>query len=233
MQEDGSTQINELFSGGGEMGARMRAMDWSQTPLGAVSGWSQSLKTAVSICLNSRFPMVIWWGRDLALLYNDGWQPILGANKDKIALGNRGEVVWQEIWDVLKPMFDQVLYKGEATWSDDGLLLVNRYGYTEEAYFTWSYSPIRDDDGSVGGVFTAVTETTQRVIGERRLKTLRELGERTLEEAHSVEQACRAARARIPVIFEFYYAPQDLWLEHRVYPSPEGISVFIRCSDKV
>src|SRR5579871_6558434 len=86
----------DLFSGGGEMGARMRAMDWSQTPLGPVEFWSGSLKTAVSICLNSRFPMVIWWGPDLILLYNDGWRPILGENKDRIALGSPGQKVWPE-----------------------------------------------------------------------------------------------------------------------------------------
>ncbi len=184
--------IKNIFAGGGEMGARMRATDWSQTPLGAIETWSNSLKTAVSICLNSRFPMVIWWGRELVLLYNDGWRPILGANKDKIALGSRGKDVWAEIWDVLGPMFAQVLDTGEATWNDDGLLLVNRYGFTEEAYFTWSYSPIRDDDGRIGGVFTAVTETTRRVIGERRLRTLRDLGERTAE-TETADEACAAA----------------------------------------
>ncbi|MBV8475496.1 MAG: PAS domain-containing protein [Acidobacteria bacterium] len=137
--------------------------------------------------------MVIWWGPDLILLYNDGWRPILGENKDRIALGSRGQDIWPEVWDVLGPMFKQVLNEGRATWSDDGLLNVNRYGFTEEAYFTWSYSPIRDDEGLIGGVFTAVTETTARVIGERRLRTLRDLGEKTLEEAKTAEQACHAA----------------------------------------
>ncbi len=196
----------DYFKGGGEMGERIRAFDWTQTPLGAISEWSQSLKISLDICLNSRFPMVIWWGRELVLLYNDGWRPILGANKDRIALGNRGEDVWAEVWDVLKPMFDQVLDTGKATWTDDGLLLVNRYGFTEEAYFTWSYSPIRDDDGKVGGVFTAVTETTRRVVGERRLKTLRELSERTSEEAKTTEDALRAAAATLaenPFDFSF------------------------------
>ncbi|MBV8894169.1 MAG: hypothetical protein JO266_19725, partial [Acidobacteria bacterium] len=175
------------------MGARMRGFDWCRTPLGPLETWSNSLTTAVSICLNSRFPMVIWWGPDLILLYNDGWRPILGENKDRIALGSRGQDIWPEVWDVLGPMFKQVLNEGRATWSDDGLLNVNRYGFTEEAYFTWSYSPIRDDEGLIGGVFTAVTETTARVIGERRLRTLRDLGEKTLEEAKTAEQACHAA----------------------------------------
>jgi signal transduction histidine kinase len=195
-----------IFSGG-EMGKRMRVMDWTQTPLGPVEKWSQALRTSVSICLNSRFPMVIWWGRELVLLYNDGWRLMLGSNKDKIALGNRGEIVWAEVWDVLGPMFAQVLDSGEATWNDDGLLLVNRYGFTEEAYFTWSYSPILDDDGSVGGVFTAVTETTHRVIGERRLRTLRDLGGRSLNESSSVEEACGAAgRTLVENDYDFPFA---------------------------
>jgi PAS domain S-box-containing protein len=188
---------SDLLAGGGEMGERMRAFDWSQTPVGPVEGWPQSLRTAVSICLNSKFPMVIWWGPELTLVYNDGWIPILGPAKHPRALGSPGREIWPEIWDVIGPMFESVMITGQATWSDDGLLLVNRYGYTEEAYFTWSYSPIRDESGGVGGVFTAVTETTTRVVGERRLKTLRELGERGLAEAGIAEQACRAAAAAL------------------------------------
>ncbi|HEY7910949.1 MAG TPA: histidine kinase dimerization/phospho-acceptor domain-containing protein, partial [Blastocatellia bacterium] len=190
--EDGPGQIDNFLSGGGEMGARMRGFDWSKTSLGPVDSWPQSLRTAVSICLSSRFPMVIWWGPDLILLYNDGWRPILGATKHPRALGSPGRDIWPEIWDVIGPMFDSVMTTGQATWSDDALLLVNRYGYTEETYFTWSYSPIRDESGGVAGVFTAVTETTERVIGERRMKTLRDLAARSLE-ARQVEEACRIA----------------------------------------
>ncbi|HEV2854116.1 MAG TPA: ATP-binding protein [Thermoanaerobaculia bacterium] len=183
---------SDCLSGGGEMGARMRAFDWSQTPLGLVEGWPQSLRTAVSICLNSKFPMVIWWGPELTLLYNDGWIPILGPAKHPRALGSPGREIWPEIWDVIGPMFESVMTRGQATWADDGLLLVNRYGYTEEAYFTWSYSPVRDESGGVGGVFTAVTETTTRVIGERRLQTLRELAEQATQ-AKTAEEACSLA----------------------------------------
>jgi PAS domain S-box-containing protein len=205
----------DFLTGGGDMSERIRRFDWSQTPLGSIDVWPNSLKTAVSICLNSRFPMVIWWGRELVLLYNEGWRPILGENKDRIALGSPGRVVWSEVWDVLGPMFNQVLDKGEATWSDDGLLLVNRYGYTEEAYFTWSYSPIRSEKGTVEGVFTAVTETTARVIGERRLRTLRELLERTFEQAKTPEQACHAAaetlsRNRYDIPFALIYLLDDV-----------------------
>lgn len=177
-----------VFAGGGEMGALMRRLDWAATPIGAVDQWPQSLRTAVSICLNSRFPMVIWWGKDLILLYNDAWRPILG-NKHPQALGRPGQEVWAENWDVIGLQLNGVLETGQATWSDDLLLPALRYGYLEEAYFTYSYSPIFTETGQVGGAFTAVTETTRRVIGERQLDTLRELSTNALAEK-SVERVC-------------------------------------------
>ncbi|MEP0800455.1 ATP-binding protein [Funiculus sociatus] len=190
-----STLSENLFVGGGEMGALMRSRDWSQTPLGAVETWPQSLRTIVPLVLNSRFPMVIWWGKELVLLYNDAWQPILGTKHPK-ALGRPGQEVWLEIWDIIGVQLESVLETAQATWSDDMLLLVDRYGYTEEAFFTYSYSPIFLETGEVGGAFTAVTETTRRVIGERRLRTLRELAAST-REAKSVEETCRMACATL------------------------------------
>ncbi|RUR84200.1 hypothetical protein PCC6912_17940 [Chlorogloeopsis fritschii PCC 6912] len=180
-----------IFVGDSEMAVLMRSHDWSKTPLGSVENWSQSLKIAVNICLNSRFPMVIWWGEELTLLYNDAWRPILG-NKHPQALGKPGKEVWSEIWDIVGTQLHSVLKTGKATWSDDLLLLVNRYGYTEEAYFTYSYSPIFLETGEVGGAFTAVAETTQRVVGERRLATLRNLAAQT-GQSKTVEQACQKA----------------------------------------
>ena len=182
------TAMDWLISGG-EMGQLIRSMDWSVTSLGAIESWSQSLRTATSICLNSRFPMVIWWGRDLILLYNDAWQPILG-NKHPTALGLAGSEVWAEMWDIIGAQLQSVLETGQATWSDDLLLPAFRYGYLEEAYFTYSYSPIFIEDGSIGGAFTAVAETTQRVIGERRMVTLRLLAAQ-VGLAKTIEQACR------------------------------------------
>jgi PAS domain S-box-containing protein len=173
------------------MAALMRAYDWSQTPLGPVSEWPQSLKTAVSICLNSRFPILLWWGPDLTILYNDAYRPILGKTKHPRALGSPGREIWPEVWEIIGPMLESVLATGQATWSDDQLLVLDRNGYLEEAYFTFSYSSIRDESGHVGGVFTAVNETTLRVIGERRLRTLRDLG--ALLEASTAEEACRLA----------------------------------------
>ncbi len=183
------------LAGGGEMGALMRSTDWSRTPLGPLSAWPQSLRTIVSTCLNSRFPILIWWGRDLVKLYNDAYRDIVGSKHPR-ALGAPGREVWPEIWNIIGPMLEGVLDRGEATWSEDILLPLERKGYPEECYFTFSYSPIRDESGGIGGVFTAVTETTHRVIGDRRLRTLRELASATLE-SRSAEAVCAAAMAML------------------------------------
>jgi PAS domain S-box-containing protein len=167
------------------------AFDWASTPIGPRDCWPQSLRTSVSICLASRFPILIWWGPELIKIYNDAYAPILGA-KHPHALGSRGREVWPEIWPVIGPMLDQVWYEQQATWSDDQLLMMVRHGYLEETYFTFSYSPILDESGGVGGIFTAVFETTTRVVGERRLDTLRRLAARA-GEATTVEEACHNA----------------------------------------
>jgi PAS domain S-box-containing protein len=180
-----------LFTGDSQMSGLMRAHDWSATPLGPVSGWSQSLKTAVRIILGSRYPMFIWWGRELVNLYNDGYLPMLGR-RHPTALGKPAAVIWSEIWDTIGPQTDSVLYEGRATWNEERLLVMERNGYPEEAYFTFSYSPVPTDDGGVGGIFCALTEDTERVLGQRRLRTLRELAARTTG-ARTVEQACQAA----------------------------------------
>ncbi len=135
------------FVGHSEMAARMAAFNWAATPLGPVSKWPQSLRTAVGICLSSRYPMVIWWGPDLALIYNDAWVPILGPDKHP-ALGWPGAQVWPEHWHIIGRQLLSVLETGLATFSDDQYLPVKRFGYLEEAYFTYSYSAIRDELGS-------------------------------------------------------------------------------------
>ena len=151
----------------------MRQKNWAETPFGPIEGWSQALKSAVSICLGSRFPMVLYWGETRALIYNDAWSAVPGR-KHPWALGRPGFEVWSEIWDIIGPMFDHVMDTGEATWSEDQLLPLNRFGYVEECYFYYSYSPVRGEDGRVEGIFTAVTETTYRVLSERRERLLRQ-----------------------------------------------------------
>jgi signal transduction histidine kinase/ActR/RegA family two-component response regulator len=155
------------------MARRMRQFDWSMTPLGPVERWPQPFRTSVSTSLNCAFPIVLWWGPELTLLYNDEYRAMLGPGKHPWALGKPGELVWSEIWDVVGPMLRHVMETGEATRSRDLLLHINR-GYSEEAYFSFSYSPIFDDCGKVGGIFCPVIETTDRVIGERRLRLARD-----------------------------------------------------------
>lgn len=179
------------LAGGGEMGALMRAKNWAETPLGPLSRWPQSLRTAVSICLSSRFAIILWWGPELAVLYNDDYVPFLGI-KHPAVLGVPGRECWSEIWSIVGPMLQSVMETGQATRSDDLQLLLERYGYPEECYFTFSYSPIRDESGGVAGVFTPVAETTEKVIGQRRLRTLRDLATRSAQARGAVE-ACRVA----------------------------------------
>ncbi|WP_170149614.1 ATP-binding protein [Rhodoplanes roseus] len=169
----------------------MRAHDWTQSPLGPPERWPDALKMTVSICLNSRFPMVIWWGPDFVMLYNDAYRPILGMTKHPASLGRPGRAIWPETWSIIGPQLESI-WHGEATWSHDVLLPLDRNNYLEEAYFTYSYSPIKHADGRVGGVFTAVTETTERVLGERRLRILRELAAQTAE-TRTVADAGRRA----------------------------------------
>ena len=168
----------------------MRALDWSQTALGPVSSWPQSLKTAVRIILTSRFAMFVWWGRELVNLYNDPYRAFLGI-KHPAALGKSAREVWAEIWDQIGPRTDAVLLRGESTYDEALLLLMARHGYPEETYFTFAYSPLPDDKGNVGGLFCAVTEAT-RVIGERRLSLLREIAA-AMPESRTSSQVCELA----------------------------------------
>src|SRR5215831_2122098 len=165
-----------FLAGGGEMGERIRAMDWSRTPLGPIDGWPQSLRSALSHLLPSKAQIVLFWGPDLITFYNDAYAPVLGS-KHPGALGAPVRKVWPEIWEpTLKALFDPVLATGEAFWGQDWPFFIERHGYLEETYFDVSYDPVRDESGNVGGVFCIVSETTRRVVGERRLRLLRDLG---------------------------------------------------------
>ncbi len=172
------------------MGRLVGEFDWSAGPLGAMQSWPQSLRTSVDICLTSRFPIVLWWGPQLVMIYNDGYRPMLGFTKHPQALGSPGRQIWPEIWHVIGPMLEGVMAGQGATWSDDQLLLLDRNGFLEECYFTYSYSPITEESGAVGGVFCAVTETTAKVVGARRLETLGTLAAQ-LVDSDTVEEVCR------------------------------------------
>jgi PAS domain S-box-containing protein len=157
------------------MAARVLTFDWSQTPLGDPSHWPQSLKTIVRILLTSRYAMWMGWGPDLTFLYNDTYAKVTLGRKHPWALGKPAKEVWSEIWGDLRPRIDQVLATGIATWDEALLLFLERSGYPEETYHTFSYSPLEDDAGGIAGMLCVVTEETDRVIGERRLRSLREL----------------------------------------------------------
>jgi signal transduction histidine kinase len=173
------------------MGEMMRHTDWRRTELGPVARWPQSLRTAISMMLESRFAMVVAWGPQFRLFYNDRYRPILGDKHP--ALGRPLADVFPEVWDVVGPAFERVR-RGEAFAIDDWLLPLNRSGYLESCWFTLSYSPIRDESGGVGGVLAVVAETTAKVLGERRLGTLRELAARAAAAA-TPHEACTSALA--------------------------------------
>jgi PAS domain S-box-containing protein len=175
------------------MAARMRALDWAATDLGAPAAWPQHLRIAVTICLPCRFPICLWWGKNLTFLYNDAFLPWLTKEKHPRVLGRAGVECWPEIWDEIGPMLEGVLTTGMATWSEDKELYYNRKLPKEEVYITWTYAPILAADGrTVDGIFCPCTETTEQIVGARRLETLRKLGIRS-PETRTVEAACQQA----------------------------------------
>lgn len=184
-----------LFPGDSEMARRMRQLDWTSTVVRPPEQWPENLRTAVSLCLTSRFPIVLWLGPQLGVLYNDAYIPFLGPAKHPRVLGRPGQECWGEIWHDIGPRLDTVLATGEATWLEDHLFFFARRLPLEEVYFTFTYSPIIAADGrGVDGVFCPCFETTEKVVAARRLETLRKLGVRT-GEARSVTTVCREAAA--------------------------------------
>jgi PAS domain S-box-containing protein len=179
--------VESPFVGDSEMAGRMRTLDWAGTPAGPSAGWPAALRTAVALLLRSRLPMYVAWGPQQLLLYNDAYAPLLGARHPR-ALGAPFADIWPEVWPGLQPVFRDVL-AGTSVFQEDLLMVLERRGWPEEAYFTFSLSGIGDDEGA--GVFCTCTETTRRVVGERRLLALGELGE--LGGAADVEAACTAA----------------------------------------
>jgi signal transduction histidine kinase len=168
----------------GEMARLIDSFDWSGSPLGPSAQWPQSLRTVLNVCLRSRFQLAIYWGPELVFLYNDAERDVIGA-MHPYALGKPAREVLVDMWDTVGPMLHKVLKTGEATWSVDQPLMIDRYGLVEEAFFTWSYSPIPDDDGGIGGVLLVTEETTQRVLAERQLREAAERERKLRAEADS------------------------------------------------
>jgi signal transduction histidine kinase len=190
-----SSHLERLFPGDSEMAGRMRAFDWSASALGSTPDWPENLRVAIRLCLTSRFPICLWWAQPLRFLYNDAFRPWLSDAKHSRALMQLGREVWSEDWDTIDPMLKRVLATGNATWSEDKELYHNRKVEQEEVYITWSFTPILAADGhTVDGIFCPCSETTEKVIGARRLETLRKLAIRA-SEARSVDAACDEAVA--------------------------------------
>ncbi|HYX73509.1 MAG TPA: ATP-binding protein [Steroidobacteraceae bacterium] len=183
-----AASIPAVLAGGGEVGARLRVLDWSATPIGPPEQWPQSLKTIVRVMLDSRYAMWMLWGPDLTFFCNDAYLPTVGIKRDWV-LGARADRVWQEIWPDIGPRISQVLEHGQATWDEGLLLFLERSGFTEETYHTFSYSPVYDDESHIAGMLCVVTEVTERVIGERHLRVLRDLAARA-SGMETVQQAC-------------------------------------------
>ena len=183
----------------GEMAARFRATDWASTSLGPVESWPQSLRIAVGICLNSRFPMFVWWGPELVNIYNDAYVPVLGARHPE-ALGKPARDTWGDIWPTIRPQVDAVMLRGEATWNERAELIMERHGYSEVTSFTWSYSPIIDEQGKVGGLFCACIEETPRLLAEQQRDLL-------LRQVQSERSRLAVAFAQSPALIGILNGP--------------------------
>jgi hypothetical protein len=181
----------DFLGADGEMAQRIREFNWERTPLGPVESWSPALRMMLRIMLVNRFPYLLWWGPDYVQFYNDHYIPIPGAKHPHQSFGVPGRECWPEIWDIIGPLVDRPFNGGEASWAEDITLHINRHGFREETHFTIAYSPVPDDSvpSGIGGVLATVHEITEKVIGERRIAALRDLGARS-SEAKTAREAC-------------------------------------------
>src|SRR5215471_12935114 len=193
-EKQNSSQPDSFLSGGGEMGARISAFDWSNTPLGPTTYWSPSLKMMVRFLLANRFPLLLWWGPEFIQIYNDPYRPVLGTKHPERGLGRACSECWAEIWHILQPLIEIPFNGGPSTWMEDIFLEINRFGFVEETHFTIAYSPVPDETvpSGIGGVLATVHEISEKVVGERRVRALRDLSAEAFE-AKTAEKACAVA----------------------------------------
>jgi PAS domain S-box-containing protein len=171
MKTKESAELGSVFCGDSQMAAALRARDWHNSALGPVEQWPMALRNSIRIVLASAYPMFVWWGEEMIMFYNDAYIPVLGP-KHPDAIGRPGKEKWSEIWHVIGPLMEQVLRKGETCFREKDLLFMERNCCKEETYYTYSYSPVINEDGSVGGIFCACQEETAQVLSERRLKSI-------------------------------------------------------------
>ena len=204
-----------VFDGPGQARKLIRAIEWSATPLGPVRSWSPVLRTMVRACLASSFPMLIHWGPQRVALYNDAFAVLIGG-KHPAALGRPAKETWPEAWDVVGGRLNDVILNGHTVQAEDEQRILYRNGYPEECYFSYSHSPIDDLDDSTAGVLTVSTETTAKVLHERRMRVVRELGAVSSTDAGGPAETCRAvlrvlatARETMPFAVAFLRADGD------------------------
>lgn len=196
---------------GSETGDLALRTDWAVTPLGEPWTWPQTLRTAVTLCFGTRFPVLITWGSDLRMIYNDGYRELLGRDKHPHAMGAPAEEVWGEVWPEIAPLFAEVLRTGTPTWAVDHPLLLERSGFLEETAFTFSYSPIHDDDGVPRGVLDIVHETTESVVDRRRLATVTSLSAALQGLPGDVEELAHTAVTHLAASTDVRAASLHLW----------------------
>lgn len=200
-----------FLRGGGEMGEYTRAFNWSATSIGSPDKWPQSLRTTVSTILNSKFPMFLWWGDNLIQFYNDAYRPSLGNDgKHPEALGANGVDTWPEIWPVIYPLIRQVLDGGESTWMENQLIPIYRNGSLENVYWTFSYSPVFDDSGEIGGVLVTCTETTDAVVRLQLLNDANNELQRSLDYNIMINKIQNEKDLKFKIVTNT--SPAGLWL---------------------
>jgi hypothetical protein len=192
---------------GGECADLARGVDWSRTPLGDPSTWAPALRSAVELCFSTRFAVLVTWGPELTMIYNDGYRAMLGTDLHPRAMGASAAEVWGHVWDDIGPLFTEVLATGTPTWDVDLLLWMQRSGYTEETRFTFSYSPLRDEDDIVRGVLDIATETTGQVVDRRRLALLGRLATALQGHRDQVDDTAR-------IVTEVLSGNQDITAAH-------------------
>ncbi len=213
------------FPGSGEMRARMRAFDWASTRVGGVEEWPQSLKSNVKTLLASRYPMILIWGPNLIQFYNDAYSKVIG-DKHPAALGTDIRITLAEAWETLGPMIDEVMATGVANWVPAQMLVLERAGYREESYFSLSHAPAEDDSGQIVGMFCVCSEVTQQILGERRLRLLRDLASKA-GETRSVETTCHDVAGAIAE------HPLDVPFALIYLREPDGKTLTLRSSVQV
>ena len=185
--------LDQVF-GVSEMGRAIQDFDWASTSLGPIAEWSEGLRLAVSVCLSSRFPMMVAWGPDLIKIYNDGYRPMLGTQKHPAALGSPARLVWPEVWEHIGPLFESVMTTGVPTMETNQELVLERNGYPEECFFTFSYGPLFDR-GEIGGVLCVASETTDQIVDHRRLECLARVQTHLVNSEQVTDVCARVAAA--------------------------------------